>query len=431
MFASMLRPGASSLVRGGPDLADWKYRDWRRRPTLQQPPWPDPLLLGRVATWLSARPRLVQASEVSTLREALAAAASGHAFVIQAGDCAESLEAPVGATAKMSVELLHGAARDLEVALGVPVIPVGRIAGQYAKPRSFRVERVGGVDLPAFQGYCVNSADPDLAARVPDATRLIRGYQHSRDTLAVLRAGSTGCGHPAGSPPPGCPSVWASHEALILDYEEAFVRRDRSTGDWFLSSAHLPWIGLRTSAPDGAHVRFLSGVANPVGCKVGPETEADDLLEACAWLDPDRTLGRLVLIARMGADQIEARLPRLVAGVARAGHPCAWLCDPMHGNTVKSAAGYKVRHVSTIVAELEAFFRLFREAGIWPAGIHLEAVGQHVTECIGGNVQGVAETDVPRRYLSPCDPRLNARQTREVIARVAELGRYARSRPGC
>ncbi|MFD5536709.1 3-deoxy-7-phosphoheptulonate synthase [Streptomyces sp. NPDC127079] len=400
----------------------WTPADWRHHPAAQMPDWPDPQLLRRVRARLAASAPLVSPHEVLGLRRLLSRAAHAQAFVIQLGDCAETFDTPTTAATTALVNLLHTAARTVERALHRPAVPVGRIAGQYAKPRSSPTEKVGGLVLPSFRGHLVNDPAPEPAARVPDATRLLRGYRHADDVLGLLRelaaSGMPMPGMPAGS----VPAVWTSHEALVLDYEEPLVRRACATGAWYLTSTHLPWIGARTADPDGAHVRFLSGVANPVGLKVDPSTTPEQLVTLCARLDPGHRPGRLVLISRMGAGRVREVLPPLVAAVARVGHPVVWVCDPVHGNTFTSGTGHKTRHTDTVVEEIRGFFAAVREARGWPGGIHLEATPADVTECLGGS-PGVAEDDLPLRYETACDPRLNGTQTAQVMEVVAELCR--------
>lgn len=412
--------------------ADWTPRDWRLRTAAQQPEWPDPALLCRVRARLAATAPLVLPSEILDLRQALAGAAHSEAFVVQLGDCAETFETPTFAGTAARADLLHSTARTIGRALHRRVIPIGRIAGQYAKPRSSPTERVGDLVLPSFRGYLVNDPAGDPAARVPDAMRLLQGHGHARQVLALLRElAESGMAMPDATAG-GTPAVWTSHEALLLDYEEPLVRRDPMTGGWYLTSAHLPWIGARTCDPDGAHVRFLAGVANPVGVKVGPDTDPERLAELCARLDPSHQPGRLVLISRMGADAVRWVLPPLVEKVAGLGHPVAWLCDPMHGNTYTSGTGHKTRHMDAVGGEIRGFFAAVREARGWPAGVHLEATPDDVTECVGGlpgtggfpdagGFPGVEEKDLPLRYRTACDPRLNGAQTAQTAALVAEL----------
>ncbi|MEV7024432.1 3-deoxy-7-phosphoheptulonate synthase, partial [Kitasatospora sp. NPDC093558] len=334
-----------SLAWEDADWLPWSHADWRERPVHQQPRWPEPRLLRQVTGWLAGGRGLAGPAEVAALRRALARVARGEAQVVQAGDCAETLDEHDHDSIAAAVRLVGGAAELLSGATGLPVIPVGRIAGQYGKPRSNDTERVGGLELPVFRGFLVNSTEPLAQARRPDPMRLVRGYEHSLATVGLLREAAARGAAPRGAllPGPGGPALWTSHEALVLDYEEAFVRRDPQTDEWYLTSTHLPWIGARTAGADDAHVRFLAGVANPVGVKVGPGLAADRLLAVCERLDPDRRAGRLVLISRIGAGQVAERLPDLVAAVRGAGHPVVWLCDPMHGNTVAGPGGLKTR----------------------------------------------------------------------------------------
>lgn len=394
----------------------WHPAAWRGLPTAQQPDWPDPVRLGEATARLAASPPLVSVDQVRALREALARVAHGRAFIVQAGDCAETLEIPGIDEVIAKVDLVHDVAGVVAPAVGCPVVCIGRIAGQYAKPRTLATERIGGQEVPSFRGYLVNSPEPAAASRAPDPVRLVRGYQHSSAMHAMLReVARRSSGQPA-----GLPVLWTSHEALVLDYEEPLVRRVPATSDWVLTSTHLPWIGLRTSAVNGAHVAFLSGVINPAGCKVGPDTTPAGIVELCRRLDPDREPGRLVLISRMGADQVTSRLPPLVDVVASAGHPVVWVCDPMHGNTRVTSDGRKTRHLAAVFDELSGFFVAVRGAGSWPGGIHLEATPDDVTECLGGRPP-VTEQDLPRRYTTVCDPRLSLHQTRAVARWVAEL----------
>lgn len=401
-------------------VPQWTPSDWRGHPAAQQPDWPDQGLLRRIRARLAGAAPLVRSDEILDLRHALAEAAAGEAFVVQLGDCAETFDAPTFAGVAARVGQLHGTAGTVRAVLGRPVIPIGRLAGQYAKPRSSPTERVGGLVLPSFRGHLVNDPRPEPAARVPDAMRLLRGHAHAREVLALLRElAESGMALP-GATVSGVPAVWTSHEMLVLDYEEPQVRRDPVTGSLCLTSAHLPWIGARTGDPDGAHVRFLSGVANPVGVKIGPGTDRGRLAALCARLDPDREPGRLVLISRMGAGQVRELLPPLLEEVAGSGHRVVWMCDPMHGNTYVGGSGHKTRDVATVGAEIRGFFAATRAAGAIPGGLHLEATPAEVTECVGG-VAGVAEDGLHVRYETACDPRLNGSQTAEIAELTARL----------
>ncbi len=372
------------------------------------------------------------------------------AFVVQAGDCAEPFGEAAVLGARDKHRLLGRMATLISERTAVPVLTVGRLAGQFGKPRSQPTELVGGKRLPSFRGLIVNDPKPTEPARRPHAPRLLDAYRTAHQVFEELRhlsrSPSDGTGESrarsSSTWPPG-PAVslatevlsygqtgqrdnswvhnglWTSHEALVLDYEEPLTRQDQQTGEWFLASTHLPWIGARTNDADGAHVMFLSGVANPVACKVGPDTEPAELLRVCARLDPGRTPGRLTLISRQGDSLIRDRLPRLVRAVREAGHPVLWMCDPMHGNTVKTPSGFKTRHYDDIVGELRGFFEVMTGLSQWPGGVHLEVAADDVTECVGGG--GPAVSDVPVAYRSLCDPRLNDVQALALAREVADL----------
>jgi 3-deoxy-7-phosphoheptulonate synthase len=350
----------------------------------------------------------------------------------------------------------------LTYSTGVPVIKVGRIAGQFAKPRSAAFEEVGDRELPAFRGHMVNDSPPNEAARTPDPDRLVQAYHQSAATLNLLRAFTKGgfadlsqvhqwnqefvasspegrrydrvadtinralrfmaaCGIDTVSQPSLHEvDFFTSHEALILGYEEALTRRDSLTGDWYDCSAHMLWIGERSRQIDGAHVEFLRGVGNPVGCKLGPAASAEDALALCEALNPERIPGRLTLVPRMGADSVARRLPPLLAAVRDAGHPVVWVCDPMHGNTFTSSTGRKTREFDAVLAEIAGFFAAHWDEGTWPGGVHIELTGEDVTECLGGG-DALNHADLDNRYETMCDPRLNGRQSIDLAFRVAEL----------
>lgn len=381
--------------------------DIRLKPALHQPDWEDPSQVRRVRNDLAARPPLVAADDVRTLRELLARVAAGEAHVIQAGDCAED---PAECTAdhvarKAAVlDLLAGA---LRLITHKPVVRVGRIAGQYAKPRSKPTETVEGVELPVYRGHMVNSPEPDAASRRPDPLRLLTGYMAAQDVMGHLGW------QPGGTAGTGIdPRVWTSHEALLLDYEVPMLRRD-DEGRLLLASTHWPWIGERTRQIDGAHVELLADVANPVGCKVGPTMNVDELLALCERLDPRREHGRLTLISRMGADRAADALPPLVAAVRAAGHPVIWLTDPMHGNTVSTRDGLKTRYVETVEREVAAFRAAVDSAGGVAGGLHLETTPEAVTECVA---DASAAHRVGEVHTTFCDPRLNPGQAVSVIS---------------
>lgn len=386
---------------------------WEGLPAAQQPHWryhPDYL---RTREQLALAPALVSMAELDALRVELATVAAGDALLLQAGDCAESLTecAPADVAAKLDV--LHGLADALVTGSGLPVARIGRIGGQFAKPRSQPVERHSERELPAFRGHMVNSELPTRTAREHDPGRMLCVYQASAAVHRALTADRER--RAAAAPAHGGGGAWSSHEALVIDYEGSAIRVDAATGAGFLSSTHLPWVGERTRQPTSAHVGLLSSVHHPVGCKLGPNVGVADVVRLCALLDPDRVPGRLVLIVRMGASRIGEALPPIVAAVRQAGHPVVWVSDPMHGNTVRSGLGLKTRHLPDIAAEALAFRTILRQAGEHPAGLHLEVAVSEVTECVGGSVR---EEMLPHRYTTLCDPRLNPEQAHELLRRV-------------
>ena len=442
--------------------APWSPQRWRELAAAQQPVWPDEDDLDRVLKELAALPPLVFAGEARRLVSALGQVADGRAFLLQAGDCAESFAEFSADAIRDKLRVILQMAVVLTYGAGVPAIKVGRIAGQFAKPRSSPTERVGDVELPAFRGHMVNDDAADLMARVPDPHRLVAAYHQSASTLNLLRAFTKGgfadlsqlhqwnqqfvasseeglryeqiageidralrfmaaCGidleaeqslHQV--------DFYTSHDALILGYEEALTRMDSLTGDWYDCSAHMLWVGERTRQLDGAHIDFLAGIHNPVGCKIGASTTPAEVVALCDRLNPDRIPGRLTLITRMGATAIADGLPPLLEAVRAAGHPVVWACDPMHGNTFVSEGGRKTRHFDDILGELKGFFAAHHQVGTWPGGVHLELTGEDVTECLGG-FGDILEDQLHERYTTTCDPRLNARQAIDLAFRVAEL----------
>lgn len=441
---------------------DWVPGSWRERPAAQQPVWPDEAALKRVYAQLSSLPPLVFAGEARRLTGSLAEVAEGRAFLLQAGDCAESFNDFTADGIRDKLKVILQMAVVLTYGAGVPVVKLGRIAGQFAKPRSSPTERVGDLLLDSFRGHMVNDDLPEPSARIPDPNRLVSAYQQSVSTLNLLRAFTKGgfadlsqvhawnqqfvasstegrrfediaqgidralrfmaaCGidltaednlHQV--------DFWTSHEALILDYEEALTRRDSLTGDWYDCSAHMLWVGERTRQLDGAHCEFLAGIHNPVGSKVGPGATADDVIALCERLNPERVPGRLTLITRFGARHVESALPPLLEAVRSEGHPVLWVCDPMHGNTFTADGGRKTRRFDDILAEIRGFFEAHRQVGTWPGGVHVELTGDDVTECLGG-VETIVEDQLGQRYTTTCDPRLNARQSLDLAYGVAEL----------
>ncbi len=440
----------------------WNPSSWRERVAGQQPEWPDDAAVDQALKTISGLPPLVFAGEARDLTAHLGQVAAGEAFLLQAGDCAESFDAFSADAIRDKLRVILQMAVVLTYSSGVPTVKVGRIAGQFAKPRSSSVEVIDDVELPSFRGDIVNSVGFTDAARTPDPERLVQAYHQSASTLNLLRAFTKGgfadlgqvhgwnqefvassnegrryeqvaeeieralrfmkaCGVDTESRPElHQVDFFTSHEALILGYEEALTRRDSLSGDWYDCSAHMLWVGERTREPDGAHVEFLSGVHNPVGAKVGPDASVDAVIALCERLNPGRVPGRLTLISRMGAALVEDNLPPLLHAVRRAGHPVVWACDPMHGNTFTSANGRKTRHLDDVLAEIAGFFSAHRSEGTWAGGVHVELTGDNVTECLGG-AEEILDTDLDDRYETVCDPRLNARQSLDLAFRVSEL----------
>jgi 3-deoxy-7-phosphoheptulonate synthase len=439
----------------------WTPSSWQTLPAQQQPDWPDVADLDRALKQISSYPPLVFAGEARSLQAALGQVSAGNAFLLQAGDCAESFEEFSANNIREKLRVILQMAVVLTYSLGVPVVKVGRIAGQFAKPRSAPFEKIGDIELPSFRGHIVNDPTPTAAARMPDPERLVQAYHQSASTLNLVRAFTKGgfadltrvhawTQEFVASSPEGrryeqlandidkalkfmraCGvevehnsnlsqvDVYTSHEALLLGYEEALTRQDSLTGAWYDCSAHMLWIGERTRDLSGAHVEFLRGVDNPIGCKIGPSTTIDFVLDLCERLNPSRVPGRLTLITRMGADKVEAALPPILGAVRDAGHPVVWACDPMHGNTFTSQTGHKTRDFRVICSEIDAFVRAHHSEGTWPGGIHVELTGDDVTECVGGADQ-ILDSQLVDRYQTVCDPRLNARQSLDLAFHVAQ-----------
>ena len=439
---------------------------WRERPAGQQPQWPDPDRLAAVTAQLAQLPPLVFAGECDQLTDRLAAVTRGEAFVLQGGDCAETFAGSTAEAVRAKLQTLLQMAVVLTYGASVPVIKIGRMAGQFAKPRSVPTEVRNGAELPAYRGDAVNGLEFTAAARTPDPDRLLRAYHSSAVTLNLCRAFTAGgyaglhqvhawnqdfvADSPAGrryerlagdidralsfmracgADPQELRTVelYSSHEALLLDYEHALTRLDTRTereaepagGRLYDTSAHFLWVGERTRALDGAHVEFARSISNPIGVKIGPEASEAEVLALIAILNPDRRPGRLTLVSRMGAGRIHDVLPGLVQAVANDGAPVAWVCDPMHGNTFEAPSGHKTRRFDDVLAELHAFFDVHREAGTHPGGIHIEFTGDNVTECVGGSHEIVAD-DLHQRYETACDPRLNRSQALDLAFTVAE-----------
>ena len=438
----------------------WTQTSWRARTIRQAPVYPDATALAAVEARLRAYPPLVFAGEARRLKANLAQAADGRAFVLLGGDCAESYAEFTANILRDSFRVLLQMAVVLTFGASVPVVKMGRMAGQYAKPRSSDTETRDGVALPSYRGDIINGPDFTAASRIPDPARMEVGYFQAAAKLNLLRAFASGgyadlhevhrwnLGFVERSPLAdryrdlsaridetlafmaacGMTSTttrdlretdfYVAHEALLLPYEQALARIDSTTGDWYGCSAHFLWIGDRTRQLDGAHVEFLRGLGNPLGMKVGPTQEPDDLLRLIERLNPDNEPGRLTLIARMGADKIAAKLPPLVRAVARAGHKVVWITDPMHGNTISTADNVKTRSFDAILTEVRSFFDIHAAEGTWAGGVHVEMTGQDVTECVGG-AHRLTEADLGQRYETFCDPRLNAEQSLELAFLVA------------
>ena len=438
----------------------WSKSTWRNRPRIQMPEYPDAQALNAVEAQLSKYPPLVFAGEARALKKKLGAAARGEAFLLQGGDCAESFSEFTADSIRDTFKVLLQMAIVLTYGAKVPVVKVGRMAGQFAKPRSAGTEVVGGVELPSYRGDIINGFDFTPEARIPDPARMLQAYTQAAASLNLLRAFSKGgyadmhrvhswtLGFADGdkaeryremtdrisdtldfltaagitsdtSPDLATVDFYTSHEALLLEYEEALCRIDSTTGLPVAGSGHMIWIGDRTRQPDGAHVEFCRGVQNPIGLKCGPTTTASDLKRLMTTLNPTNEAGRLTLIARFGAGTVGDHLPRLIKAVQEEGANVLWTCDPMHGNTIKSSSGYKTRPFDSILREVREFFAVHNAEGTIPGGVHFEMTGKDVTECTGG-LRAVSDEDLSQRYHTACDPRLNASQSLELAFLVAE-----------
>ena len=438
----------------------WEKRGWRAYPRVQMPDYPDQAALQTVERQLAKFPPLVFAGEARRLRATLGEVAAGRAFLLQGGDCAESFSEFSADNIRDTFKVMLQMAVVLTWGAQLPVVKVGRMAGQFAKPRSAATEKMGDTELPSYRGDIINGFDFTPEARIPDPQRMLAAYTQASASLNLLRAFSTGgyadmhrvqswisdftggeeaaryrdiadrisdamafmaaagvtaeTAHELGQV-----DFYTSHEALLLEYEEALARIDSTTGLPVAGSGHMIWIGDRTRQPDGAHVEFARGVQNPIGLKTGPSTTAEDLKVLMAKLNPENEAGRLTLIARFGAGSVGDHLPRLIKAVQEEGANVVWSCDPMHGNTIKSASGYKTRPFDSVLREVREFFAVHRAEGTIPGGVHFEMTGQDVTECTGG-VRAVTDEDLSDRYHTACDPRLNASQSLELAFLVAE-----------
>jgi 3-deoxy-7-phosphoheptulonate synthase len=447
----------------------WTPAGWRSKPAKHIPTdYPDPEALARVEHQLRSYPPLVFAGEARNLKAKLADVAAGKAFLLQGGDCAESFKEFHPDNIRDTFRTLMAMSVVLTFAASRPVVKIGRLAGQFGKPRSEQTETKDGVTLPSYRGDNINGMEFTPESRTPDPERLIKAYSQSAATLNLIRAFANGgyadlhnvhrwmVGFVADSPqgkryqeiadriseaidfmeacgitPESVPQmkqvdVYTSHEALLLGYEEAMTRVDSTTGDWYDTSAHFVWIGDRTRQPDGAHVEFARGIKNPIGIKCGPSLDPDELLRLIDILNPNDEPGRLTLIARFGADKVAAGLPKLVRAVTSAGRNVVWSCDPMHGNTLKTDSGFKTRPFDRVLAEVRAFTDILPSEGAYPGGVHVEMTGQQVTECLGG-AAAVTEEDLSSRYHTHCDPRLNGQQALDLAFLIAEQLRGQRT----
>ncbi|WP_299934110.1 class II 3-deoxy-7-phosphoheptulonate synthase [uncultured Pelagimonas sp.] len=441
-------------------MTEWQKSNWRNKPRVQMPDYTDAEALNAVEAQLSQYPPLVFAGEARRLKDELGAAGRGEAFLLQGGDCAESFEQFSADAIRDTFKVMLQMAIVLTYGAKVPVVKVGRMAGQFAKPRSAATETVDGVELPSYRGDIINELAFTPESRIPDPKKMLQAYTQAAATLNLLRAFSTGgyadvhqvhawtLGFVEGDKSAryremagrigdtldfmkaaGVTSdrlhslqtvdFYTSHESLLLEYEEALTRLDSTSGKWLAGSGHMIWIGDRTRQPDGAHVEFASGVLNPVGLKCGPTTTAEDLKVLMSKLNPENEEGKLTLIARFGAGNVGEHLPRLVKAVQEEGANVTWVCDPMHGNTIKSATGFKTRPFESVLREVQDFFGVHNAEGTVPGGVHFEMTGLDVTECTGG-VRAVTEEDLSDRYHTACDPRLNASQSLELAFLVAE-----------
>ncbi|MGE0415951.1 MAG: class II 3-deoxy-7-phosphoheptulonate synthase [Acetobacteraceae bacterium] len=448
--------------------APWTPDSWRSCPIRQVPAYPDPAKLADMEQRLGQYPPLVFAGEARRLKAQLAQAAEGKAFVLQGGDCAESFSDFTANVIRDTFRVLLQMAVVLTFGASLPVVKMGRMAGQFAKPRSSDTEKQGDVTLPSYRGDIINGPEFTSEARIPDPARMEFGYFQSASTLNLLRAFASGgyadlhqvhrwnldfvgrspladryqdlaaridetlsfmaaCGMTSATTRDMRETdFYVSHEALLLPYEQALTRVDSTSGDWYGCSAHFLWIGDRTRQAEGAHVEFLRGVKNPLGMKVGPTQEPDDLLRILDILNPENEAGRITLISRMGADKVTAKLPTLVRAVQRAGRKVVWLCDPMHGNTITTSDKIKTRNFDAILQEVRGFFDVHAAEGTWGGGVHVEMTGRDVTECVGG-AHRLSESDLGARYETFCDPRLNAEQSLELAFLVAEELKQRRS----
>ena len=442
-------------------MSTWNPSSWREKPILQQPTYPDKAKLETVLNELKNYPPLVFAGEARSLKEQLANVAQGKAFLLQGGDCAESFSEFHADNIRDTFKAMMQMAVVMTYAGGLPVVKVGRLGGQFAKPRSSNTETFDGTTLDSYRGDIINGIEFNEKARVPDPERMIKAYNQATATQNLLRAFASGgladlhqvnkwnldfahksevgekyealaediekslqfmaaCGITSKTYRTLRETdFYTSHEALLLPYEEAFTRQDSITGDWYNVAAHMVWIGDRTRQLDGAHVEYMRGIKNPIGIKAGPSMDPEDLVRLVAAVNPENEAGRLNIIVRMGANKVGDHMPQLIRAIEREGLNVVWSCDPMHGNTIKSSNNYKTRPVDAILTEMKQFFQVHKSEGTFGGGVHLEMTGKNVTECIGGSFT-VTEEDLSSRYHTHCDPRLNADQSLELAFLIAD-----------
>ena len=447
---------------------NWSKDSWRNKPVVQVPEYDDQKALEKVEKRLSSYPPLVFAGEARRLKEHLAKVCRGEAFLLQGGDCAESFAEHNPDNIRDTFRVILQMAIVLTFGAGCPVIKVGRIAGQFAKPRSAPLEKQGEIELPSYRGDIINNIEFVEDLRIPDPERQIMAYRQSASTLNLLRAfaqgGYANLDHVHkwnmgfvkeskqgeqyeqvanrisealdfmdavginSNTTPELRSVdfYTSHESLLLGYEECLTRVDSTSGDWYDTSAHMLWIGDRTRQPDGAHIEFVRGIKNPIGMKCGPSLDSDELLKLIDLINPSNEEGRLTLITRYGADNLDDHLPKLIRAVEKEGKKVVWSCDPMHGNTIKASNGYKTRPLDSILTEVKQFIDIHESEGPYAGGVHIEMTGQNVTECLGGT-QKISEEDLTDRYHTHCDPRLNANQALDLSFLISERLKELRS----
>lgn len=441
-------------------MTPWSRSSWRDKPIKQQPTYPDQVRLKEIEEQLKNYPPLVFAGEARNLKKSLADVCEGKAFLLQGGDCAESFSEFHAYNIRDTFKVMMQMAVVMTFAGGVPVVKVGRLGGQFAKPRSADTETIDGITLPSYRGDIINGVEFNEAARIPDPYRMVQAYNQSAATLNLLRAFASGgladlhqvhawnlgfvgqneltkkyeelsrqiddslrfmaaCGITSDNYRTLRETdFYTSHEALLLNYEEAFTRQDSLTGEWYDVSSHMLWIGDRTRQLDGAHVEFMRGIKNPIGVKAGPSMDPEDLVRLCDVLNPENEAGRLNVIVRMGADKVADGMPALIRAIEREGKNVLWSCDPMHGNTITSN-GYKTRPVDAVLKEMKQFFQVHKSEGTYAGGVHLEMTGKNVTECLGGSFE-ITSDNLKSRYHTHCDPRLNADQSLELAFLIAD-----------